>query len=84
MAECEAFRLSVVIPVAPKDEAWRELLPQLSQFAVSAEVVLAISFEDSRFDKESLSGLQLPYKISRAKKGRASQMNAAAISISDT
>lgn len=79
MTESETIRLSVIVPVDPKDEAWRELLPQLSQITVSTEVVLAISFEDSRFSKESLSGLQLPYKISRAKKGRASQMNAAAL-----
>ncbi|MEM7215280.1 MAG: glycosyltransferase [Pseudomonadota bacterium] len=62
--------VSVIIPLAPGEQAWRELIPQL-KLPSGSEIVLAVGeaeFETKGFSVKTVSG----------SKGRAAQMNAAA------
>jgi Glycosyl transferase family 21 len=64
-------QLSVVIPVAPGDDAWRGLLPQLE--ALSGAQVVLVFAEDLPIAELNFVG-----KMMRAPLGRALQLNAGA------
>ena len=73
------MRLSIVIPVGPGEQAWRELLPDLAPLEGEAEIVLVAvtggtpaGFEAAEF------GLTAPTRWLESPAGRARQLNAGA------
>ncbi|MEM9276961.1 MAG: glycosyltransferase family 2 protein [Pseudomonadota bacterium] len=65
-----ATPISVVIPLAPGEEAWKELLPQLV-LPKGSEIILAAGEQEINVSDE-------PVRIVTSAPGRAQQMNAAA------
>ncbi len=67
--------VSVVIPVAPDDTAWTDLLPQLD-LASGSEVILAVGSSAPKPDVQEKPGISI--FVCREGSGRAGQMNAGA------
>lgn len=70
-------QLSIIIPFAPDDATWQQLLPDLQQLPYPCEIILVAGSEKSRLEA---SRVQMPVKaiLIEAALGRASQMNAGA------
>ncbi len=68
------MRLSVVIPLAPGETAWRALLPQLATLPPASEIVLVVP-QGEGVNAVSSQGV-LPMRVIAAPRGRACQFNA--------
>lgn len=73
-------RLSVIVPLAPHENAWRGLLPQLAALPAGSEVVLVYSGVAPTIARWNASHVALRCLASRI--GRAVQMNAGAAAAS--
>lgn len=73
------MRLSIVVPVGPGEQAWRELLPDLAALGTGTEIVLVSPPRSApaSFDPASF-GLARPARWIEAPAGRACQQNAGA------
>ena len=70
-------QLSIIIPFAPDDRAWKALLSDLGKLPASAEIILVAGSEKAK--QEALdSGLPDHVSVIRANAGRATQMNSGA------
>lgn len=65
--------ISVIIPIAPNETQWHNLVPLLGKLPHNSEIILAIS-EDTEVDTAAFTSV----KIAKGASGRASQMNAGA------
>lgn len=67
-----AVLLSIIIPLAPNEMAWRDLLPDLNVLSNNCEIILATS--------HNAPTIEVPISIRQVQEGsnRAAQMNAAA------
>ena len=76
--------LSVVVPLAPGEEAWRALLADLAALPAGAEVILvAVAGTPPPSDLQALGAVFPPRLVwCEAPRGRASQQNAGAIAAS--
>lgn len=70
-------QLSIIIPFAPNDAAWKALLPDLKTLPPGAEIILVAASEPEKQDAEQ-SRLPANMKVIASKPGRAVQMNAGA------
>lgn len=70
-------QLSVIIPFAPDDVAWKALLQDLSGLPESAEIILVAASEKAKLEAQDFP-LSANATIIGASMGRASQMNAGA------
>jgi rSAM/selenodomain-associated transferase 2 len=68
--------LSVIIPLAPHEKAWQNLLPSLAQLPDDTEILLVHSSHDAAHEAVDLPNLNLRWLTSPA--GRAEQMNTGA------
>lgn len=69
--------LSIIIPFAPNDMAWKELLLDLKEIPASAEIILVAANETEKLQALKFE-TELPLKIIFSALGRAVQMNAGA------
>lgn len=76
MAHAQAVELSVIIPLAPGEQAWRSLLPQLAACGEHSEILLVQAGSDT-VDLGGCESYPRPQLISSAC-GRARQLNAGA------
>lgn len=69
--------LAVIIPVGPKESAWRALLPDLASLPSTAEVILVGTTSESKAFASTVVRLKLKQNIKwvKAPKGRARQLN---------
>jgi hypothetical protein len=70
-------RISVIVPIGPRDVAWRTLLPDLKPLPASAEVLLVATSPppDDLADVVESSALACPVKWFQTEHGRAKQLN---------
>lgn len=68
--------LAVIIPVGPKDQTWRVLLPQLSFLPAGAEVCLVFCQKRLLPSSDELPKLEAKIICTHAAIGRARQLNA--------
>ncbi|MDE1900979.1 MAG: glycosyltransferase [Alphaproteobacteria bacterium] len=71
------MKLSVIIPLAEGEQAWRDLLPDLAALPADSEVILALPQDASPLDLPAIHS-SLTIRQVREGSGRARQMNAAA------
>jgi hypothetical protein len=72
-------QLSIIIPLAPSEQAWRDLLPDLLPLCKVAEVILSVPDKNFVVDLDSLVGTEFPVRVHETRLGRAFQMNGAAV-----
>ncbi len=65
--------ISVIIPLAPQEDKWKELLPQLSELPEGSEVLLVTGIGE----KPSVSNFEI-LRVVEGKSGRAGRMNSGA------
>ena len=70
-------QLSVIIPFAPGDFAWKDLLSDLEKIPASAEIILVAANETEKLQALKFE-TELPLRIICSALGRAMQMNAGA------
>lgn len=70
-------QLSVIIPFAPGDFAWKDLLSDLEKIPASAEIILVAANETEKLQALKFE-TELPLRIIVSALGRAVQMNAGA------
>ncbi len=70
-------KLSVVVPVAPGDHTWLQLLNLLDHLTIPCELILAACFSASPQEKQAYETcrVSLPFKVSYSPQGRARQLN---------
>jgi glycosyltransferase involved in cell wall biosynthesis len=73
----DSVRLSIVVPVGPTDEAWRDLLAQLQHADECFEVVLVFAGSAPDGLTQTTRG-GAPIRMINSQLGRAQQMNAGA------
>ncbi len=70
--------ISIIIPFAPNDMAWKDLLSDLKKIPASAEIILVAASESEKLEAMKFN-TDLPIKIICSAPGRAAQMNAGAM-----
>lgn len=70
-------QMSIIIPFAPGDMAWKELLSDLNMLPKQAEIILVASSENSMLEANSFA-LPVNANVIVSAKGRGRQMNAGA------
>ena len=65
--------ISVIIPLAPQEDKWKELAPQLSALPKGSEIILVTGIGE-RFDISGFENL----RVVEGKSGRAGRMNSGA------
>lgn len=74
---CSLHQLSIIIPFAPGDFAWKELLSDLKSLPTDSEIILVAANETEKRDVSEFK-TKLPVKIICSTLGRSVQMNAGA------
>lgn len=72
--------VTVIIPVSPTEESWRNLLPDLSPIADLIEIIIAAPRSSKVFSecRDVVTGANLQLRVVETELGRARQMNVAA------
>lgn len=79
------LKLSVIVPVGPKDRAWQGLLGDLAALAADSEILLVATPGDAPTDFVAGDyGLHVPARWLEAPAGRACQQNAGAAAAGGT
>ncbi len=71
------MKLSVIIPMAPDEQAWRNLIPDLAGLPPSSEIIVAVPHGTPPLEMPTPHPWMIVKQVSEGV-GRAAQMNAAA------
>ena len=72
------MKLSIIIPLAPEERSWQQLLPQLSCFNDESEILFITSSEKDKELLEDAIHCLPSYKVFLSNSGRAKSMNTGA------